>query len=377
MTTSRPAGFLAALVVLAAALLAHPALSASTVAVSGSVTNGTEGFAVPPTLEVTVARLTSDGEETTRRSAAVDGEGGFRIEGFEGGAGSHLVAAVTYRGVTYSTVADAGASSEVVLNLRVFETTEDDSVISVAADTLLVARGPRDVLDVVQRFRIANGSDRTFVGRSDDDARAVVRLPLPPRAFDIAADSGLAPGRVVATRDGLATGEPLQPGDTSISYGYRVRVPASGWVLRREVVYPTERAEVLVGIGLELDGPALSFAGRVRVSGRSYRRFEGGPFGGGSTLTADITPSASSPVALWAVTAASLVAILAVSLLGSRLLRPRRRRAAGAPLAGERERVIEGIVDLDEAFSEGAIGEPEYGARRSEMKERLAALSEP
>lgn len=357
-----------------------PVSAAAPVAVEGTVRNGTAGGSVSAGLVVTVVQLGSGDTEVARRSARTDEAGRFRVEGLVGEAGSRFLISADHARVRYSTMAystragNPESASSITAELEVFETTDDEAVVAVTSDSLTVIKGREDVLEVLQILGIRNTSDRTFVGRQAGDAQAVLQLPVPPGAFDLAPRGGLGPGPVSRAPGGIATSDPVLPGERFVSYLYKVRAPRSGWVLSRAVAYPTTRANILAGPGLEVGASGFNFRESVTLGGRRYRRYRGGPLSPGGLLEANVQLDAESPPGLWWGLAVGLSLVLVGGIVGAGVVRGRRRMRLGGTT--ERGRLVEEIAALDEAFAAGSLAEPEYRRRRKKLKSRLVAPTE-
>lgn len=364
-----------AAIVLAAFLAGAPAAEARlrvAAVVRGHVSNGTEGAPAPAGLVVT-AVLTRDGEERGRWQATTGPDGAYRMELVVISAAllsGRLVVGTDYLGVTYSLVVDLSeAKTDIEAGLTVFETTQDDAGISVASDTLTIVRGREDTLEVLQVQRVRNAGDRTYVGHAEG---VVLRLPFPPGAFDLSPGDGLVSRDLGPVGEGFTTNDPVLPGETTISYLYKVRVPRTGWALRRAVFYPTERIDLLLGSGLSLRAPAFAFQEEVKLGGRRYRRYRAGPLVPAAAVEAGILFAAAPSRGLpWGI-AAGVGAALVLTLL-PRLRRG--RRPLPAPIPSDRERLIDEIAALDDAFAAGSVPEPEYRRARGLMKSRLAERS--
>ncbi len=352
---------------------AHDARAA---VLEGSVTNGTAGAPVPSGLTVTAVQLDGDGNERSRTSALVGAGGRFRLEGLGDEPASRYVVGLEYRGVTYATdVAVESPTPTMTAALTIYEVTEDDAAISVSADTLTVVKGEKGKMEVFQLLRVKNSSDRTYAGQASGGSRQILRLPVPSGAFDLAPGQGITASAITSAPEGIATGDPVIPGETQISYLYRVRVPRTGWALERAIVYPTDRLNVLVGEGLALRAPKLTFSESVKLEQRRYRRYQGGPLPAGGELIASVEPdtraSSSLPIGL----AVLLGLVLAVAFGAPRLRRARSLSRTASERLTERERVIEDIAALDEAFAGGRIPREQYEKARPRLKKKLRALT--
>jgi hypothetical protein len=344
-----------------------PAKAAETI--SGKVIMGTPGGSLPTDLEVSVVELSSSGGQVIKKVVPTP-DGAFSFEADP--ANRYLVGAL-YRGVTYSTPVEREAAGG--LELRIFETTHDPAVITVASDTTTILKGRDDIFEVLQLLLVRNTSDRTFAGTTEAQNSSVLTVPVPEGAFDVSPADESNPLGISFSGRGVAVSSPILPGETSIPYVFKVRVPRTGWQLRREVIYPTQRADLLVGEGLELKGaPGFDFDEQVTLEGRTYRRYRSGQLIPGSVIGADLGFPTASLRSLWWGLATGL-AVLAALFFGFSVMR--RRRPSRAPAAGgeeERNTLIEEIARLDDRFEEGLLAENDYRSTRNQMLARLSVL---
>lgn len=382
---------LLSLVAVLAWLVPAPAFA---VTASGRVVMGTRGAALPGDLRVTVLQNTPEGEpqgQPTFVPVAPDGTFNFEADPARG----HLIG-LFYLGAAYSRVLEPGETGGI--ELEIYETTTDASVVKVASDSMTILQseteGQSDVLEVLQILRFQNDSDRAYVGSDPEQPaeaapegspppRRVLRLPLPESAFDLApADPGNGAG--LATAGGrLVTTSPLVPGDTSVAYLFKVKVPRSGWQLRREIYHPTDHSDLLVGKRLRLAAaPGFDFAESKTLGGQEYNRYRSGSRNPGAVLEADIAFAGSGTSnGVWI--GFGIVAALLAALLVSGTLRLRRRRTVDkAASAGRepgkdpkpaptREQLIKQVAALDEEFDAGGLDQQTYDARRSTLLARL------
>jgi hypothetical protein len=386
-----------AVALLAFAFLALP--DAAFAATPGRVVMGTAGAPLPEGLRVTVLQNDDEGVpqgQPVFAPVAPDGTFSFETDP----AKSHLVG-LFYGGVAYSRVVEAGRTDPV--ELKIYETTDDVSVVRITSDSMTVLQnteeGQGNVLEVLQLLRYRNDSDRAFIGSESDQAapepspsaspapqqRQVLKLPVPESAYDLApADAANGAGLATSGEGRLVTTSAFPPGEASVAYLFKVKVPRTGWQLRREVYHPTEHADLLVGKRLVLTAaPGFEFEESKTLGGESYNRYRSGELNPGSVIEADIGFPDEGTGGVWIGFAAG-VAVLAL-LLALATVRMRRRRAAkaaagkpSAPAPPEdrpaREVLIEQIAELDERFESGAIEKADYETRRAAL---LAGLSAP
>lgn len=363
----------AATVAVSLAAVALPAWSAPLVTLSGTISNGTEGAAMPSKLVVTVVQLSDEDTEAARKQVDTGADGKFAVTDLDLAAGGRFVIGTDYLGVTYTAFVEAAeGASEVIAELTVFETTESDDAIRVRSDLITIVRGEEDSMEIIQLLTLVNSSDRTFVGRERSEGRQVLRFPLAPGAEGLVALEGFDEERTVAIGDGFATAEPRPPGEASVSYGYRVKVGRGGWPLRRAFFYPTDRVDLLVESDVPFNAPDLKFEEQVTLEGKTYRRFRGGSFRAGAELQATVG-SRGPGSTLWWVLAGGLGALVLLTL-GALMLR--QRRGSPTAMSATRERLVQQIAELDEDFAAGILPEKEYQARRVGMKARLEKLTD-
>lgn len=359
--------------------------SATPVSLAGSIRNGTSGAALPggpSALVVTVVQLNESGSEADRRSADAAADGSFRLDGFDLDRGKRFIVGTDYLGVTYTRLAEAPTEtegeSELKVDLVIHEQTDDETVIGVITDVLTVVEGDEGTFEVIQLMRVANNSDRTFVGRvppRESQNAAVMTFPVPPGSFEVTPLEGLTQERMAAAPQGFSSGDPVLPGETKYSYIYKVRVPRGGWDLERAVIYPTARSEILVGEGLEATSEEFEFQEQRKVGGKFYRRYTGGAWQAGATWPASIRPEGGGQTGIWLGAGLGLVLVGAAGV-GSILYRRREQNAAVRHTAVERERLVEEIAKLDVKFSSGDIERGRYEKTRQSLKRKLAEMTD-
>ncbi|HVE76754.1 MAG TPA: hypothetical protein VND22_08340 [Actinomycetota bacterium] len=345
-----------------------PALQTD-VTVAGTVVNGTSGSHSPVGAEVTIAQLSPSGDEVARAASIIGADGGFSAGPFDGARGERFIAVVQHSGVAYSAQSDA-AGGIADLQLTVFDTTNDVSVVAVESDTLTLVGGSQGNVDALQVMRIRNSADRTYIGESTA-ASFVVKFPAAEGALGITAEEGLDPERLVALPDGIGSGLPLHPGLTSFSYVYRIKSLRAGVTFSRPVVYPTEKAHLLSGPGLSISSEGFEFVESKPLGGRLYRRYTSTKkLAAGGTISVNVRPARAAD------DLKTPVAISAGVIVGLALIVPlvRKRMRKGVPLS-ERERLIQRIAKLDEDHATGKLNEQRYREVRAELKADLLSIS--
>lgn len=340
--------------------------------VAGKVVMGTAAVELPADLSISIVELSASGTEVVRNDVKAERDGTFT---FEGNPTRRYLIGTTFRGVTYSTLVEE--NSRAAPELKIFEATQDPSVISIKSDTTTVLRGEEDTFEVLHLLLIDNQSDRTFVGASGGPGQPVISIPVPEGSFDYSVADQANPMGISINPRGMTVAAPVLPGETPLPYVFKVRVPRTGWQLRREVNYPTERADLLLGQGLTLKaGPSFDLEEQVTLEGRRYTRYRSGPLTPGSVVGADIGfPEAAGGSLQWGL--ATAIAALASVFFATSLIRRRRRKGLPDAPADDRNTLIEKIATLDNRFEAGLVPEGDYRSQREEMLGRLRVIGKP
>lgn len=367
--TGRSAGLLALLLLAVGA----PARAVTPASIQGRIGNGTSGAATPPGLVVTAFQVSAEGQEVESKQATAAADGTYRIDGFDLEKGTRFAVGADYLGVSYSRLLEA-PGPEIQADLVVYEQTDDESIIAIDSDVVTIVGSPEELFEVIQLQRITNSSDRTFIGRTTDEGRQVLRIPVPEGATDlIPLDQGLAGGADSTVEGGVVSSAPLIPGNNSVSFGYKIRAPG-GWKLSRRVFYETKQIDLLIASNIAFQSKQFRFQEEVTLDDRKYRRFRGGPFQAGDVLEAGVGESGRlpGPGLLWGLGGGLLV----VLILGAGTFAVRRRSRPAPAISGDvRSDLVDRIAWLDEEFEKGRITENQYRQRRDRLKALLTNSS--
>ncbi len=397
------------LAVLAAAgvLATHPGdvAAQSPAELTGAVRNGTAGGPMPAGVPVTLRYQLGRGEVVERHTTSAD-DGGFSFADLppQGFPGFELRA--SYLGIEYiDRRLDQPLAGPV--EITVYETTSDFTVLSLVDDTLAVtgADGSERQFAVLEAVKLRNAGDRTF--QADvltQGPMSMVRFSLPENAADLDVESSLPGGHVLQVDRGFALTMPVPPGDHDILYVYRV--PYEGSLKQYTPNFPmgTESYRVLLVKGLaEGSGPGMRVADPVTVGETQYDVLEAGPFAPG--MRAALTLSGLPQPTLFEraqTTVRSdgfrrgalpgLVGLVLVGMVAAALLRIRRpvalsrfRSVRPEPVEGHsptvRPEPVEGqrpgaathadlvtaIAQLDERFEAGELDDEAYRIQRAAL----------
>ena len=368
-----------------------PLATGTPVTIDAIVLNGTAGAPVPEGLIVTLQVFDSEDNELQRLEAEVDADG---FASFSGGIGDHEVIytlSAAYRDIRF--FSDAYISSierEGPLELIVFETTADPSVIRIIGDSSAITPpdGDSGVLRVLQVTTYENVSDHAYVGNDPLNTRLTVQLPLPVMAFDL--ESVHSPGSLVLAPESRNVHSiiPVMPGveEYIVTYGVLYTTDVFAW--SKTYPYPTEIVRLLVPRELSFrPGSEWIEMADSEVSGVTYARFEMKSVIGGETLfgaVADLPLSAGArsrslertlrDVAL-GVAVAALIIAAAFAVYWAR--RRGRRRGPSSTVVeqeamrAQREAALAELARLEDTREAGEMTQEEHTAAAAPHREIL------
>lgn len=349
--------------------------------ISGSITNGTAGAGVPTALTVYLNYGSeARGVQTLQTTSTADGT--YRFEDVPRLADSAYFIYVTYKAAIFSAEvrqADAIGAS-LTEPLTIYETSEDPSVITVAAlDTRLEPFPAMEDasmgtgLLVTQTFTFHNDRDRAFL-LSQSGRTFSVLMVMPPGSIALNAASN---PRFIVAQDQFAVifTEALSPGDTPIELVYfwpyddgavfdqTLNYALSG---SSTVVVSPKALKISDAADWTLDSSAPfanQYTQTLEVARGESFRFE---------LTGDINDTTSDDRGLiTADTLIPLIAVIVMVLMGGLLIISLLRRRN--PQATQ-QLLLRQIAELDAMHEHGQINHDVYQRQRQTLKDRLTTL---
>ena len=320
--------------------------------------------------------------------ANTDPAGHFTFEDVSYDAESGYAVTVTYGGALYGRDIDLSDVSPPPLELAVYESTSDESVISVADATVMYSRVDEASQNVwaLEIVRLLNDSEFTYV--PGPEPMKLLRFGLPPRAEELRVDTALMEPDVIQVDRGFALTASVPPGNHVVGYTYRFPYADGRVTLSKSLLYGAGSLRVLAPRGVaELSSADMGEAEVVDIGGLAYNLLTATdlPRGAVVSVSLDALPRSSlgqrlgrrlaqvrfeyaAPVGL----AALMVSALAVALWKRKDFRGASSfTGTKGPVAGERASVVREIAELDRRFRDGALGEDRYRRRRHELIERL------
>lgn len=370
--------------VLAVLLAPRTAAAAGSGTIKGIVTNAATGMPQPG-VEVTLTTGTGSGADGSgTQVVTTDRKGAYIFEDLDTGEDRFYAIDGRFQEGLFSGGAITVASPGDVIDstLKVWPTTNDPSMILISRDNLFLSVDGNE-LGVLESVTILNQGDEAYIGRAgattgnapDDgdsaDDGASLAFPLPNRAIEgqvAIANADINLPALVPSEFGFAITAAIPPGETTITYSYKVGGDGGNYDLSRKALYPTVRFSVFSTPPLDVKSNRLSATGPVPIGDKVYEEFRAGAgLDGGDSLQILAIADAGTPAGLIAGMAGALVLVAVLGALP--LLRSRRKGTARREPT--REDLLRDIASLDLQREDGEIAEDEWTRRRAELKQRL------
>ncbi len=395
----------AGLIAITLAVDLSPTFAQETITVQGRVVNGTQGAMVAPGLGVQLHAFSRTAGTFSTAETTTEANGIFRFDEVlpldEGG----YAVTADYGGMRYSTLIAPHELSQ-SLELRVYEPTQDITVVQVEHQALIiseVSEGEQEI-EAAQFLTLSNTSDRTLVpdlSNVGPGRFSFLRFSLPPQAQGLDVQSDLVGGEIVPTGSGFALTAPVTPGDHSVSFSFSFPYRGDSVAYRQRLLQGAEVYQVLVPDRLNrLQVGSLESMPSIEVGGVSYRVWEGQGFAPGQGFEVRLTdlPQPSLLVRLGkSVTRGAFWRVAIPVMLGLTLAGLLLYGGVKAPRGGEtnepfpvpvatfdgdfdgnadgRSELVRAIAALDESFHQGEVEQAAYRIQREHLKARVLESS--
>lgn len=188
----------------------------------GRLRPATTGSAVPSGLV-----LQLDGFRQTDRlptsETAVRADGAFVFSDVAAGAEYAYLISFESEGVRYSSdILQVAAGEATAVEIDVFAVTETDPGIKFQSLTRLLRRQTADTLSVVEVAEVHVPGDRAYLPIQQPGSPPPLRFGVPDGAFNLQPVAGFGLGDAVIGGPGFAVFAGLQPGVTTMVYGYQL-----------------------------------------------------------------------------------------------------------------------------------------------------------
>lgn len=240
---------------LVAMLLVLAIVSVATVQAEGSgeivgrLRPATPGAALPTGLVVQL-----DGFRQTDRlatsEAVVGADGGFAFADVAAGGAYAYLISFEAGGVRYSSdILQVEAGEATPVEFDVFAVTETDPGIRFQSLTRLLRRQTADTLSVVEVAEVHVPGDHAYLPVQQPGSPPPLRFGVPDGAFNLQPVAGFGPGDAVIGGPGFAVFAGLQPGVTTLVYGYQLALDGGTVAFDWAPALDTDVAILLVEAG--------------------------------------------------------------------------------------------------------------------------------
>lgn len=367
--------------IVAGASLPAPAGAAERGAIEGVVMNETTGEPQAGA-EVTLVQIRSDLSEAEETVARTDDRGRYAFGDLATGDSFFYTVDVTYKGGLYPSEAltlpaDTSDAPVIETTTRVWEPTTDPGAVVIRRNIVFaIPRG--DAIAVVESVKIVNLSDASaYVGRGADvesnTTAGTLGLALPPDATEstiAVLESSLNVPELRKTSFGMTMTSAIPPGETDITYSYRLAGDAATYDLSRTALYPILELSVLAQ-DLRIESNRLEEDGRETIDDKTYMKWSAPEdLDAGDRLQMIAIADAGTSSVLVAGAIALGVLVLA-GLAFWAIRRGARTMRARAPRTRSHDEIVMEIARLDLQHEAGEVPGGEWERRRSALRAEL------
>lgn len=367
-----------ALAAVIVSVLVSPSAAASKGDIVGRVLNGATGEPIEG-VEVTLTIGSVDEEELEEETATTDERGRYRFEGLATGADLFYALDAKFddgffAGRPVTLPSDTKQRPVIETTLRVWPTTTDPAAILMRRNDLFVVPD-REGAAIIESVTIVNPSDLAYIGRGGGGDAPSLGFALPDQAQKSTLqilDSDVDVPRLIDTDFGFGITTAIPPGQTRITYSYRVEGSGGNVDLSRRALYAIAEMSVFASPPFEIDSNRLQPTDEtLDLEERRYRKWtaEGDIDPADLVQVSAVAAGESSP---WLMVggAAGLLVALAIAVFAFR-----RARRPGVVAGRDRDEVIEAIARLDLMRESGEIDDRRWERERDDLKRQLEGLS--
>jgi mono/diheme cytochrome c family protein len=389
-------------------------LQAGNGVITGTVTNGTTGKAVP-NQKLSLHIFDTDGTTVLdSRQVTATAAGAFRFDKLPTDPGLTFAVDTQYpagsNGVPYGSgpAPFITGTTSLALPVTVFDTTSENPGIQ-ADQVHYIIEFDSGRLLIAELMVFSLKGNRTYLGATD--GTGVIHISLPPGAQDLTFSDGALGGRYAQTADGFADILPMAPGNGTRQLLFRYAIPYTGgtFEMTRTLAYPATAVNALIAdMGEQVTSPQLQTQPPRQTPGGNYLNLLGQNIPANQVVTLRFTNLPAANVSSSGTTAGTTgtaapsgsdrtLMLIAIGILGFALVAmvswPRLRRRALVPDAAyetagaeaevretpvftsgvhTREALIDALARLDQAHQAGEIDDSAYREQRLHLKAQLA-----
>ena len=346
----------------------------------GRVLDGNSGDPVAG-VDITLTIGSTEDADVREVTATTDRRGRYSFESLRTGSERFYALDARYEGGLFAgrpvtLPSDTAEPPEIETTLRVWPTTTDPATILMRRNDLFVVQD-RDGAAIIESVTIVNPGNRAYIGRGGETDSPSLGFALPAEAEKSTLqilDADVDVPRLLDTDFGFGITTAIPPGQTSLTFTYRVAGTGGNIDLSRRALYDIAEMSVYAAPPLEIDSNRLQPTDEeLELEERTYKKW---------TAEGDIDPAdmvqlsavAQGEDSPWLIVggAGALVLALLVSVVAYR----RARRQPARPMEPhDREDVVRAIARLDLLRESGEIDDARWERERDDLKRRLEDLT--
>jgi hypothetical protein len=371
---------------------------------TGSVGNGTHNNAPVAGQRVTLQEYVSHATPQDITHTTTDAHGGFSFSGLDGSGATTYAVYASFQNGTFTsgpiTLANGGALEQ----LTVYDTTTNDSAITVGLATVLFSEPNTQtgMIPVGEFLTFSNTGKTAYVatpGAENGKPTGLLRFGLPAGATNVSLGAGFEGAQSVTVDGGFATTGTLPPGKTQVAFAFQVPYSGSDYVFPYRAEYATAQVAVLIPLDMQIEAGDFTGQQPVTATGQQFH-----------LLTKDrLAAGATASVRVWGLTVpgeqpsfsfrqlvgvgaglALLLALLLVLFLRRGNLAiafglipasadgPATKRTTsvrgGDSREAERKRLLKDLLALEKSHTAGTVPDVTYRRRREDLRGNLRAV---
>lgn len=320
--------------------------------------------------------------EGARAHTETDTNGRFEFRGLEVGKRFAFYPVSVFAGLEYYGGLVTLTPDSVVKrsDVPVFEATRSDSGVSVTMQHIILTPG-RGTLHVKEVLVFANRSRYTYTGHAptgQPGKNIVLQVDVPDNATEPQFGGDLMACCAVVSDNHIFDTMEFKPGVRQEVVSYVVPYKGNETTVVKKIVHPTAEVDVFIPEDSgTLRAAGFSSMGSFQIRGQTYQRFSTANFDKGDVLTLTLAELPNAPRD-WRWLPPVLSVVLVIVGFGVYLWRKESKTTNATTsettsfskkVNADRQRIIDEILQLDEAFESGTIDETTY----SKVRERLKA----
>lgn len=347
----------------------------------GRVVDGTNDEPVAD-VEITLTIGSTNSTEVKQRTVTTDGQGRYAFEGLRTGSQRFYALDAVYEGGFFAgrpvtLPSDTTEPPVIETTLRVWPTTTDPATILMRRNDLFVVQD-RDGAAIIESVTIVNPSSRAYIGRGgggEDSSSLGFALPEQAQKSTLQIlDSDVDVPRLIDTDFGFGITSAIPPGQTSLTFTYRVEGTGGNIDLSRRALYAIAEMSVYAAPPFEIRSNRLNATDdELELEERTYRKW---------TAEGDIDPAdlvqlsavAEGDSAPWLIVGGA-IALVVAALVSVIAFRRARRPVVQRSRPTGRDDVVREIARLDLLRESGEIDDERWERERDQLKRRLEDLT--